>query len=311
MTTKLRSKLNLKITTDFPMGGLLKTMFIILLYLGGMSNMHAQSTPKNCALTVNAGEDYQNCNLDEVILTANAYNPSVCATIISSYKITDSNTEVGCFTADPGVIFQKGGECKGIDYIWRAGDDLVLNEYDNDTAIISGTVIDQNGRVGIVEINLSDKENTGTTWSASCYLDGISGPETYYRSFYGTLTADGISSEIGTRFGAHYILANGAGFDSNQYGLGAWTGGDFGECTEWFGNLVPQTIDNSVNELKYVWSTTDGNIVSTSDQQTITVNKAGTYKVTAADCAGCEAIDTVVVTELPGPVVNAWMCLSY
>ncbi len=259
----------------------------------------------DCDLTVDAGEDQSNCNLEEIVLTANASNASDCSTITSKYKIINSNTEVGCFTADPGMIFQKGGSCKGIDYIWRAGDDLFLNEYDNDTAKITGTVIDQNGRIGIVDISLTDKENTGTTWNASCYLDGISGEETYYRSFYGTITADGIPVTVGTRFNAHYILAQGAGFDSNQYGLGAWTGGAFGECTEWFGNLVPQTIEGNSNGVDYVWSTTDGNIISDSNQQTITVNQPGTYKVTAKDCLDCEAFDTVVVTELPGPTVEA------
>lgn len=263
------------------------------------------SCEEDCNLIVDAGEDQSNCNLEDIVLTANAENASACANVVSSYKIIDSNTEAGCFTADPGVIFQKGDGCQGIDYIWSAGDDLVLNEYDNDTATITGSVIDQNGRMATVNIELSDKENSGTTWNASCYLDGISGPETYYRSFIGAITVDGVAQSVGTRFNAHYILANGAGFDSNQFGLGAWTGGAFGECTEWFGNLVPQTIDTSLNGVNYVWSTADGNIVSDSNQQTITVNQAGTYKVTAADCENCEAIDTVVVTEQPGPTVDA------
>ncbi|MFK7814271.1 MAG: hypothetical protein AB8B59_17365, partial [Maribacter sp.] len=242
----------------------------------------------DCDLTVDAGDDQSICDLDEVVLTATAANASDCAEVTSKYKIIDSKTEAGCFTADPGVIFQKGGSCKGIDYIWRAGDDLFLKEYNNDTATITGTVIDQNGRVGIVDIKLTDKEHTGTTWSASCYLDGISGPETYYRSFYGTITADGIPVTVGTRFNAHYILANGAGFDSSQYGLGAWTGGAFGECTEWFGNLVPVEIENPNQEIEYLWSTGE-------TTQSITVTETGDYTVTVSDCEGCTASDTVKV----------------
>lgn len=247
------------------------------------------SCEEDCNLTVDAGEDQSNCTLEEIVLTANAEDASDCATVISSYKIIDSNTEVGCFTADPGVIFQKGDGCQGIDYVWRAGDDLVLNEYDNDTATITGSVIDQNGRLASVDIELSDKENSGTTWSASCYLDGISGPETYYRSFTGAITVDGVPQSVGTRFNAHYILANGAGFDSNQFGLGAWTGGAFGECTEWFGNLVPQTIENLNSNVTYVWSTGE-------TTQSITVTESGEYTVTATDCKGCTATDTVKVT---------------
>jgi len=247
------------------------------------------SCEEECTLTVDAGDDQSNCSLEEIILTANAENEADCSTIVSSYKIVNSNTEVGCFTADPGVIFQKGDGCKGIDYVWSAGNDLILNEYDNDTATITGSVIDQNGRVATVDIELSDKETSGTTWSASCYLDGISGPETYYRSFIGAITVDGVPQSVGTRFNAHYILANGAGFDSNQFGLGAWTGGAFGECTEWFGNLVPQTIDNTTSSISYLWSTGE-------TTESITVTESGEYTVTATDCKGCTATDTVKVT---------------
>lgn len=242
----------------------------------------------NCDLTVDAGEDLSTCELEEVVLTANAENTAICNKVIASYKITDSNTEAGCFTADPGVIFQKYDDCHGIEYTWRAGDNLILNEYDNDTATITGSVFDQNGRVAYVDINLADKEHSGTTWNASCYLDGISGPETYYRSFFGTITADGVPSTVGTRFNAHYILANGAGFDDNQYGLGAWTGGDFGDCTEWFGNLEKITIDNSDNDLTYLWSTGE-------TTPSITVTESGVYTVTVEDCKGCTATDTVLV----------------
>lgn len=247
------------------------------------------SCEEECALTVDAGSDQSNCTNEEIVLTANVENVAECTAIMSSYKIIDSNTEAGCFTADPGVIFQKGDGCKGIDYVWRAGDDLVLNEYDNDTATITGSVIDQNGRVATVQVDLFDKEHTGTTWSAACYLDGISGPETFYRSFVGAITVDGVAQSIGTRFNAHYILANGAGFDSNQFGLGAWTGGAFGECTEWFGNLVPMTVENPNQEVEYLWSTGE-------TTKSITVTDSGDYTVTVKDCKGCIATDTVNVS---------------
>jgi len=246
------------------------------------------SCEEECNLTVDAGEDQSSCTAEEYTLTANASNAADCTEIISSYKIIDSNTEAGCFTADPGVIFQKGAGCQGIEYVWSAGEDLVLNEYNDNTATITGSVIDQNGRIATVAMELSDKENSGTTWDASCYLDGISGPETYYRSFIGAITVDGVAQSVGTRFNAHYILADGAGFDSSQFGLGAWTGGAFGECTEWFGNLVPMEIENPTQEIEYLWSTGE-------TTQSITVVEAGEYTVTVSDCKGCTATDTVVV----------------
>lgn len=266
---------------------------------GGCTEWFGNLTPidDDCDLTVDAGDDIITCNPEEVVLTANVNHAAQCNEIISSYKIIDSNTEKGCFTADPGVIFQKGGNCKGIDYIWRATENLILNEYADDTATISGNVIDQNGRIGIVDIKLTHKEHSGNTWNASCYLDGISGPETFYRSFYGTITADGIPVTVGTRFNAHYILAQGAGFDNNQYGLGAWTGGAFGECTEWFGNLVPIEIENPTQEVTYLWSTGE-------TTQSISVTEAGEYTVTVTDCEGCTVSDTVNV-EVNEVVANA------
>ena len=94
--------------------------------------------------------------------------------------------------------------------------------------------------------------------------------------------------DVGTRGGAHFILAQGAGFDSSQYGLGAWTGGGLGSCTEWFGNLVPRTIDNPNSGVEYLWSTEE-------TTQSITVTESGEYTVEVTDCAGCTAVDTVIV----------------
>ena len=144
---------------------------------------------------------------------------------VGHYKIIDSNTDKDCFPSDPGFIFQKFDSCDGIEYTWRAGDDLYLREYSDNTAKITGTVIDQNGRVAPLDMLLSDKEYSGNTWSASCYLDVLSGPKTFYRSFSGTITIDGVPVTVSKRLKAHFVLSQGAGFDSNQYGLGAWTGG--------------------------------------------------------------------------------------
>lgn len=288
---KLRTK---KLNSSF---GSLFNFAILILLIAGPGSIVASTgndiisieDTETCNLTVDAGQDVNICAVDSVILTASVQNESQCKTIISSYKIIDSNTEVGCFSSDPGVVFQKYDNCSGVEFTWRAGDDLILNEYNNETASITGTVIDQNGRIATVNVALSDKEYTGTTWSAACYLDGISGTETYYRSFFGSITVDGIAQSIGTRFNAHYILANGAGFDSNQYGLGAWTGGDFGNCTEWFANLVPRTIQNPNQEVEYLWSTGE-------TTQSITVSNIGTYTVTVTDCNGCVATDKVIVS---------------
>lgn len=50
----------------------------------------------------------------------------------------------------------------------------------------------------------------------------------------------------------------------------------------------------------YLWS-------NNSTAQSITVNQAGTYRVTATNALGCEAVDSVIVSTLPLPSVNFGM----
>ncbi|QCX00470.1 hypothetical protein FGM00_10225 [Aggregatimonas sangjinii] len=161
--------------------------------------------------------------------------------LVRSFRITDASTEGGCFpTPGSGVIFQKQSCQENAHYIWRAGADLLLNEYADQTATITGTVIDEIGRIGQVNIALFDYNDQGNTWNKQCYLDGIADLRSFYRGFSGTILVDGavLSIEV-KKSEQHYILADGAGLQPGQFGFGAWTGGSFGECTEWFGTLTP------------------------------------------------------------------------
>lgn len=246
-----------------------------------------------CNLTVDAGEDQTICEDEEITLTASAVNGNDCENIISSYKISDSSTEgKSCFpTWGSGVIFQRAAGCQGSHHIWKAGNDLMLQEFSNQTAKITGTVIDQNGVIGTVDITLGDKADNGTTWQANCYQVGIDpDPRTFYKSFSGSITVNGQPLTVELKASEqHYILANGAGFEQGQFGLGAWTGGTFGGCTEWFGTLEPMQIDSDEKNLTYLWSTGE-------TTPSITVNQSGSYTVTVTDCKNCMATDTVQVT---------------
>lgn len=245
-----------------------------------------------CNLTVAIGEDQTNCDNEAITITANTSGIADCSTLVSSYKIKDASTEgKSCFpTWGTGVIFQRAAGCQGSHDIWRAGDDLMLQEFSDDTAKITGSVIDQNGQVGIVDILLYDKAHSGTTWQASCYLEGLADdPRTFYHSFDGTITVNGEALTVTLKASEqHYILSDGAGFDPGQYGLGAWTGGTFGGCTEWFGSLEPKPLDIDDDSLTYLWSTGE-------TTPSITVTESGEYSVTVKDCNGCTAMDTVNV----------------
>lgn len=159
-------------------------MFIIILYLGGVSNVKASNSLDSNSAIVNT-----NSVLEDL---------TDFPKLIKSYNITDASTiDKSCFSTEGvGVIFQRADGCAGSHHIWRVNSELTFNEYDNDTATIVGSVIDNRGKIGQVNIALYSKESHGSTWSADCYINGISDPRSLYQSFNGTITVDGDSFSV-------------------------------------------------------------------------------------------------------------------
>ncbi|MCH2199670.1 MAG: T9SS type A sorting domain-containing protein [Flavobacteriales bacterium] len=256
---------------------------------------------EDCILEVDITGDTNPCEGEETTLTAEVSNESECVEIINCYTMGNAVSEGNCIlTPGTGVIWQRAEGCQGFHTVWAINGELKLTEFANGTATIKGSIVNtENGDIGIVDVTLYDKEDDGNTWNASCYLNGISGPEIYYTSFLGTIT---VGDEVFTieekTSEAHFILADGAGFNPGEYGLGSWTAGTFGGCTEWFASLTPCEIPSQ--ELTYEWSTGD-------TTQTITVSEDGDYTVIVTDCAGCVATDDVHITfdELPEVTVSS------
>jgi len=231
MIKKLRNLSQLKIGPGYRRHLLLPNILLVLLYFYSISQLTARTNNEISEETV----------VEEEIATP---------TIIASYQMTDANTGEGsCPGAhgiEVGVILQKGNPnfpVTGNYNAWRVKDELILDEYDNGTAKIWGNVIDEHGNIGVVDMQLSNKTQDGKTWGAQCYVDGIVGPKTFYRSFYGTITVDGVAWIVEpNQTDHHFIVANGAGLTPGQFGLGAWTAGSFGVGGEWFGNLEPNCI---------------------------------------------------------------------
>ena len=197
-------------------------LFSIFLVLGGILNLQASLEPD-----------------------INSNFETISPQLTRSYTITDSSTEgKSCFpTEGTGVIYQRGNDCRGSHHIWRVNDNLTFDEYDNGTATITGSVIDSEGIIGLVNISFYNRANEGNTWNGVCYIDGVSDPRSFYQSFDGTITINGESFTVEEKeANQHLVLADGAGFKPGQFGFGAWTGGSFGNCTEWFGNLSPKPI---------------------------------------------------------------------
>lgn len=77
------------------------------------------------------------------------------------------------------------------------------------------------------------------------------------------------------------------------------------DCDENSMTLQAQVIGD-INNLVYLWSTTDGTIIGSSNNVITTVSSGGTYYFTATDTsANCMTTDTVVIAEAEGPQVNA------
>ena len=238
---------------------LLTCGLLFLLLFTGVSNLKAKDTGITSAATPST--------MFRAATTAMEVLPN--PELVTSFRITDASTEgKTCFpTPGTGVLYQRQECSDNSHYIWRAGTDLVLNEYDDDTATITGTVIDELGNIGQVNIGLANKSGQGTTWSEDCYVNGLADPRTFYTSFSGNINVDGTYYTIELKNSdQHYILADGAGFEPGQFGFGAWTGGSFGECTEWFGTLTPIDIscDLSIDAGDDVAECTEENIELTA-----------------------------------------------
>ena len=119
----------------------------------------------------------------------------------------------------------------------------------------------------------------------------------YYTNLRGTFTSNRHGTFSVSRSGEAFQVGVGAnalsthntlgasGWISVEGGNGRFTDGDVnvflrGDCT---------AVGNATNEVSYRWSTG-------SQNRSISVSSPGTYTVTVTDCAGCTAIDRVVVT---------------
>jgi len=241
---------------------------------------------------------------------------------IRAYVINDVDPVCEDVTGT-GVIFQR--ECGETFTNWRSNGNLFLYEFADGTANIIGTVTNGN-TTAQVDICLDEESSTGTTWTASCYVDRLGAVERFYNCFSGTITYNGTTQTIHKKGnGAGFIIARGAGNEGGGLGLAGWTAGTFASCGEWFSDL--QRIDAPVGEAaasnngpiscttpnititalpnggSYSWSGPGG---FTSNQQSPQVGAAGTYTVTVTNSDGCIATaETVVEADDAAPNATA------
>ncbi len=248
----------------------------------------------NLAVAADASGAQSICAGQDINISANVSNQSDCSDITNLYRIVNSDPICAFGDNGPGVFFQRGEGCQGLHTPWTAGEDLYLTEYADGTATITGSV-HNGGQTGVVELLLFGQSNTGMNFEGACYADNLGAISYYYTGFYGTITIGGQVLTIEPKEnGKDFILANGAGNDGSGLGLGGWTGGTFGECSELVMNLNPVDLPSNNTAITYEWTGPNG---FTSSQPNITVNATGTYSIKVTDCAGCMATDEITINE--------------
>ncbi len=167
-----------------------------------------------------------------ITITNNILPPTnVCV----KYKVSDSTPECGAFPNEAGVFFRR--TCPSPTFeVWKAGDDLILQERGDGTAALTGSVY--NGTtIGIVNIEYSGYSSTGTHWNNECYQNQMT-EDYFYNHFEGSITIEGVEYSLIEK-GASHIFGPGANNESTgEFGFGGWLDGTWGNCVESFGKLT-------------------------------------------------------------------------
>ncbi len=168
-----------------------------------------------------------------ITITNNILPPTnVCV----KYKVSDSTPECGAFPNEAGVFFRR--TCPSPTFeVWKAGDDLILQETGDGTAALTGSVY--NGTtIGIVNIEYWGYSSTGTHWNNECYQNQMT-EDYFYNHFEGSITIEGVEYSLIEK-GASHVFGPGANNESaGEFGFGGWLDGTWGNCVESFGTLTP------------------------------------------------------------------------
>jgi len=224
----------------------------------------------SCDLTVDAGDDVTNaCEGDEILLSATVSGEGSCTT----GGVSDCDHPI---VADGGYIRNKAtaevcGDNSGAKLWTQGGEGTSYIVVDFGTSVPSGTEI-------CVNAKLEHCSNTGSTSSTM----RVRASNTSATSEFSTLGDETFSSSNYQEY--CFTLTSDARYVRVQ---------DQGDCSIRVDYVRYETEGSSGSNINYKW--TGPGIVGADDEMTVKVNQAGTYKVVATDCKGCEAMDEVEV----------------
>ncbi len=244
-------------------------------------------------LDVDLGEDQTICEGDEITIEASVSGNSECTDCIA-YGIEDTYR---CKKDLYYVLWLKDDHRNKVRRFRNV--DLKWQEFEDGTATLKGTVIENNTSNTTLEVDVTYSGRTLVAPQDSpkdhfCNEENSDG-WIYYTGVTGTVTqTDGSWSFDISRMGPAFQLGNGANTTEDEigkYGASGWftttdnkyKRGDFniniGDCID----VVTS------NEVSYLWSTGE-------TTPSITITEEGTYTVTVQDCKDCEASDSVEIT---------------
>ncbi|WP_062057198.1 carboxypeptidase-like regulatory domain-containing protein [Aquimarina longa] len=232
------------------------------------------------SLIVDAGEDVKVCNEEEVVLTASVTGTTTCTTPSE----TDCNHSLYCSGGYYSRYYPHSnaaycGNGKGAK-LW--------------TASGYGT--------SYVTIDFGKEVPKGTKIHTRMKLKHCS-------NTYANLSSAKISASKNGNFG--FVTLGTAEFSSTEYAEYTYTLEesaryiqvvDNGKCS-FLVDYVKYEIEGTTDDtITYSWS--GPGIVGATDQESITVNEAGTYTVSVTNCDNCTVTDTVKVKYKKSPTVE-------
>ncbi|MGI9552125.1 MAG: SdrD B-like domain-containing protein [Aurantibacter sp.] len=241
-----------------------------------------------CNLTVNAGEDIEACGDELVELTAIVDGATECSGGCE-YPIERIARCHNSSNLSDVWLDNISGENKGF-----VTSSSKFETFDDGTAHYTAT-----GSNGIddIEVDLlfsgytmtppqdSPKDNNCEQYDTSDWV--------YWTTTAGTITSEQHGTLTISRAGPSMQMGNGADVTRTGFGASGWltvSGGDGfytgGDLNIKLGECVPIAIDSSVS---YLWSTGE-------TTPSIIVTESGEYTLTATDCIGCQAYDSVKVS---------------
>jgi hypothetical protein len=247
-----------------------------------------------CNLDIDAGEDTTICEGETIELTADIIDNTAECPGVCVYPI---KTQDRCFgpTGDFEIYLVSTGSVENFKF--KASQQNLVRSADG---TMRYTATASNGK-DVIEV---DAMFTGYTKIAPIGSPKANNCQTYdnadweyWTTWSGTITSQNHGIFNLSVKGAAFQMGEGADVVRTGFGASGWFYVDGGD-----GFYTDGDIDLALNQcveegVQFKWTTEDGNIVGSSTQRTIRVDRRGTYKVEAINCIDCVDTDTIKVVK--------------